>query len=191
MARIGGNYEVAFCDRSGPLLSFCELWKSHPPSAGCFSRSRHRDRQLRAMDESNGIGGSDAYTRSRRLLFGYQEGQHRPTAGTRSGNAASYHNRSLARRPGIALRLAYSPRVRPGRLVLAPQPRTDASCCTEHRIRRRTCTARPRRSTAELQYGWEGSGCLQECTTLRRLSRPMGGSLPSPSSMENIWEASR
>jgi len=114
-----------------------------------------------------------------------------PTAGTRSGNAASYHNRSLARRPGIALRLAYSPRVRPGRLVLAPQPRTDASCCTEHRIRRRTCTARPRRSTAELQYGWEGSGCLQECTTLRRLSRPMGGSLPSPSSMENIWEASR
>ena len=110
---------------------------------------------------------------------------------TRSGNAASYHNRSLARRPGIALRLAYSPRVRPGRLVLAPQPRTDASCCTEHRIRRRTCTARPRRSTAELQCGWEGSGCLQECTSLRRLSRPMGGSLPSPSSMENIWEASR
>jgi hypothetical protein len=105
-----------------------------------------------------------------------------------------------APRRGIARHPVNSERMKPGRLDLAPQQRTDASCWTERRTPRRTCTAAPLRSTAGLQCGWETSGCLRECTSLCLPGHRMAGSLPLPGRMENgamprrrgnIWEASR
>ena len=87
-----------------------------------------------------------------------------------------------------------------GRPDLAPQRGMEATFLGAPLMPRKTRNRPPLRSIAERQFGWEASGCLQECTGLFLPSRRMGGVLPLLSRTENgttpnlhssIWEALR